>query len=95
MYDLGWFMVYPNLPDHLVLATNHLMKGEHKLPPRDKFELPLLEDDPPDLEKLLHVPPLSSMHVFNAKVERVEGREALNGASVALNPEFAKPFAVR
>jgi hypothetical protein len=45
MADRGWFMVYPNLPGRMVLATNHLMKGEHPTPPRRLFELPLLDVD--------------------------------------------------
>ena len=35
-------MLYANFPEKTVLSTNHLMKGEHPLPPRHLFELPLL-----------------------------------------------------
>jgi hypothetical protein len=45
MYDRGWYMVYPNPPGNTVLATNHLMDGEHPLPKRKLFELPLLQSD--------------------------------------------------
>eukprot|EP01001_Neometanema_parovale_P006551 NODE_2904_length_1316_cov_173.860855_g2757_i0.p1 GENE.NODE_2904_length_1316_cov_173.860855_g2757_i0~~NODE_2904_length_1316_cov_173.860855_g2757_i0.p1 ORF type:complete len:414 (+),score=60.58 NODE_2904_length_1316_cov_173.860855_g2757_i0:66-1307(+) len=42
MWEHGLYMIYPNLPNRMVLSTNHLMKGMHKLPPRGLFELPLL-----------------------------------------------------
>lgn len=46
----GWFMVYPNPPMRTVLATNHLMRGEHPTPPKPLFELPLLGAAPGSLE---------------------------------------------
>lgn len=44
MHEQGLAMVYPNLPASAVFATNHLMKGEHPLPNRKLFELPLLDE---------------------------------------------------
>lgn len=44
MHEEGLAMVYPNLPQRAVFATNHLMKGEHPLPNRKLFELPLLDE---------------------------------------------------
>lgn len=44
MYDRGWAMVYPNLPERLVFATNHVMKGEHVTGHAHRYQLPLLDD---------------------------------------------------
>ena len=41
MYQRGWFMVYPNLPERTVLSTNHLMKGVHPVPSKKHYLLPI------------------------------------------------------
>ena len=40
----GWWMLYPNFPDSTVLATNHLMAGEHATPSKKWFELDVVSD---------------------------------------------------
>jgi hypothetical protein len=49
MHERGWYMIYPNAPGDTVLATNHLMKGEHPTPPRKLFELPLMKPQSPEI----------------------------------------------
>ena len=97
MSDHGWFMVYPNLPDRMVYATNHLMQGEHKTPPRELFELPLLtqakaaqygflqSNGEVDFDKMQQTLPdkLSSLQTFDVLFRRVEGGvDALPGHNV-------------
>jgi hypothetical protein len=84
MIEEGSYMLYANFPDKAVLSTNHLMKGEHPLPPRHLFELPLLttevvtayrqkqkEYDP------LAIPAFEAVPVYNVVVERVASVDAL------------------
>lgn len=84
MYESGWFMVYPNLPGRMVLSTNHLMKGEHNLPPRKLFELPLLTDrrvddiaDADARRSMSQFPPLDEMLAFDVMFHAVQTVGAL------------------
>ena len=65
MHTRGWFMVYPNLPDTMVLSTNHLLQGEHPLPPRRYFELPLYDGQSDANAALTNLPPLKDMQAFD------------------------------
>ena len=74
MWENGLHMVYVHLPDDMVLSTNHLMKGMHNLPPREKFELPLLtrEHYAEALAAgtdLLQCPPLPQLKVLDMKLK--------------------------
>ena len=69
-----------------VLSTNHLMKGMHNLPPRDKFELPLLTKERYDEElaqghDLLQCPPMSQLKVLDMKLKEHPSIGDLPGAS--------------
>ena len=73
----GWFMVYPNLPDTMVLSTNHLLQGEHPLPPRRYFELPLYDGHSDASTALTNLPPLKDMQAFDVMF-RSKGRGPFN-----------------
>jgi hypothetical protein len=88
MVERGWYMVYPNPPDQTVLSTNHLMKGEHPLPNRKLFELPLLNPSSPSAMTFLGgavsegnalaafdrlLPPLAAMKAFDVMFRSVDG----------------------
>eukprot|EP01012_Entosiphon_sulcatum_P008960 TRINITY_DN14940_c0_g1_i1.p1 TRINITY_DN14940_c0_g1~~TRINITY_DN14940_c0_g1_i1.p1 ORF type:complete len:411 (+),score=43.07 TRINITY_DN14940_c0_g1_i1:25-1257(+) len=100
MYSKGLFMIYPNLPDKRVLATNHLMKGAHPLPKRELFYLPLLSHDAVQkyekenkgLTKLLDCPSLQTLQVFDLRVKRVSSIQELPHSR---DPFRASPFAPR
>ena len=82
MWENGLYMVYPNLPDAKVFATNHLMKGEHPTPKRDLFELPLLTQGDYDGAKaegvdLLQTPPLEELAAYDLAVRKVAGYEEI------------------
>eukprot|EP00668_Euglena_longa_P031805 GGOE01041063.1.p1 GENE.GGOE01041063.1~~GGOE01041063.1.p1 ORF type:complete len:425 (+),score=132.98 GGOE01041063.1:72-1277(+) len=86
MWDHGLHMVYVHLPDNEVLSTNHLMKGMHNLPPRDKFELPLLtreryEHQLAQGRDLLQCPPLSGLKVLDMQLKEHPSPHTLPGAS--------------
>ena len=100
MHEQGWAMVYPNLPRRLVLSTNHLMKGEHPLPNRKLFELPLLGEAEAaelwpgrggggrrrPLFAAAELPPLSSLRGFDVMFNEVAG-----GAAELLKPRVNAP----
>ncbi|KAF5223433.1 hypothetical protein ECC02_003452 [Trypanosoma cruzi] len=41
----GWYMMYPNLPEKLVLSTSLLLPGEHPTPPKKLFLLDVLRKE--------------------------------------------------
>ncbi|EKF39410.1 hypothetical protein MOQ_000363 [Trypanosoma cruzi marinkellei] len=45
MYWNGWYMMYPNLPEKLVLSTSLLLPGEHPTPPKKLFLLEVLRKE--------------------------------------------------
>jgi hypothetical protein len=74
MYLRGWFMIYPNFPNLESLSKNHLMPGEHPLPPKKKFKLPLVSAGELSDETRLsmgRMPPLEEMQAFNVMFKRV------------------------
>jgi hypothetical protein len=88
MWDHGLFMIHPNLPDKMVLSTNHLMKGMHNLPPRDLFELPLLtqqkrEEFASQGQDVLEVPALDQLVCLDMKLNKVASWEMFPGANSA------------
>ncbi|KAJ9463537.1 hypothetical protein DIPPA_26852 [Diplonema papillatum] len=84
MWNYGYFMVYPNLPDRMVLSTNHLMKGMHNTPKRSLFELPLLQTSDYDAAKssgieLLRAPEMSRLQVYDLLVRSVASYKDVPG----------------
>eukprot|EP00754_Rhynchopus_humris_P019904 Rhum_TRINITY_DN14668_c41_g1::Rhum_TRINITY_DN14668_c41_g1_i1::g.109491::m.109491 len=82
MWEHGLFMVYPNTPKKTVLATNHLMKGEHPTPSRKLFELPLLsaatyDESMQDGTDLLRAPPLASLKAYDTAIRPVSSYEKM------------------
>lgn len=79
MYLQGWFMVYPNFPNQESLSKNHLMAGEHPLPPKKKFKLPLVGGSGGGDGRLSaeaqaamgRMPPLQAMQAYNVMFKRV------------------------
>jgi len=87
MWDRGLYMVYLDLPDRAVLSTNHLMQGTHRLPPRAKYELPLLtrEQHAALLTALgrdpLACPPLAALTLYDMRLRTCAAPADLPGAS--------------
>ena len=73
MYLQGWFMIYPNFPASENLSKNHLMAGEHPLPPKKKFKLPLVSQSLSAEAKraMGHMPPLEEMWAFDVMFKKV------------------------
>ncbi|KAH9597018.1 hypothetical protein LSM04_000082 [Trypanosoma melophagium] len=69
MHLRGWYMMYPNFPNRLVLSTSHQLAGVHRTPSKAKFVLPLVGakdmEDAVVRDSVWNFPSMGSMKVYD------------------------------
>ncbi|RNF26495.1 uncharacterized protein Tco025E_01200 [Trypanosoma conorhini] len=81
MYRNGLYMMYPNLPEKLVLSTSRLLPGEHPTPSRKLFVLSLVQKEHLRKElverSLSQFTSMKDMKVFDVMFNEAQSVDAL------------------